>query len=102
MILSEKVILILLTLIFIIINVYIRYNKISIKTLMNMTEGFTVSMKPNKYYMTNLNNSSEFNSLEDDVKDELMSMYNIYESTELKEFNDNTTKHNLSVDYPIF
>lgn len=49
-------------------------------------------------YIIDLNNTKKnirFNNLEDDVRDEILQKYNLYNSDILKEFNNESEKYNL-------
>lgn len=59
-------------------------------------ENFTTA-KSSEEYKLKLNDNISFNTLENDVKEELLSKYNIYQNQKLNEFNTNALQYEINV-----
>ena len=77
----------------ILIITYIIYKNNNINTF---KETFTSSKTYNDYKLE-IDENLDYNTLENDVKTELMSKYNIYENENLKSFNENALKYSINV-----
>lgn len=76
----------LLLLIIILLLSYYLYNN----------ENFT-SIKSSEEYKFNLSDNISYNTLENDVKEELLSKYNIYQNEKLNEFNTSALQYEINI-----
>lgn len=96
-----NIIVIIITILTILLNIYIVLNKNGkIETFVDSSITDNVDDYQKSKYISELESSYNYKLLEDDVKRELMSLYDVYDSDNLRQHNKASVRYNLTVNYP--